>query len=727
MKRNDRWLRLAALMILILIFGAVLPGNVRAAEVKNEKEEKEEKEAEAPKEEYSAKVMRLLHFEGPVELEDASGKSAFMMDNIRLSSGQALKTGPAGSASVGLDASRIVTLDAESRVEFIQEQDRMELHLMKGALFLDVQDKLDENEVLDIRTSTMAVGIRGTIVYVSVEGEEGAEGSGAVTLGVLEGTARIKYLDESGTEQFAAASAGQKVTAVPIDKEGIPGLIHGESGNGLLEESDIEKRSLLNISKLEQTDLTEFVDKKIREDTVTRTRVSTASSLLRDASSGEENQYPAGGDWTWNNRVELVAQSASKLYDGQPLTRPSDVLVYGLPEIFSIRTYASGSQTDAGTGVNSIAAYTIYNAAGEDVTRHFTNVIKTSGSLVVDPAPVTIWTDSAEKVYDGQPLTAEDAGVRFVPGYTKEQVSWRNRSYLITDKDGISYNKQVLYGLCGATAAHASNPYTGETRDILLNAGERLTVHLHEEDESGSTIDFIVETITEEEVPEDILRLYADNPALLEQACLDTGWDIEILQKRIEELPPDEERKTVEQDGLQVDEKGAERLMTELTNVRLTVDTRITSYYDRALGSMEAHFTPVRIDDDIKVKGTGSQTDVGESVNTYEIDWGRAKPSNYIISEDLGTLTVTPAPLSVTTESAEKPYDGTPLTWAAAELTGLVEGETASVTGTGTITRVGTADNTYRLCSYRGNPGYPDCDSCRADADRYHGFRFEDL
>ena len=73
MKRNDRWLRLAALMILILIFGAVLPGKAQAAEVRNEKEEKEETEAEVPKEEYSAKLMRLLHFEGPVELEDASG------------------------------------------------------------------------------------------------------------------------------------------------------------------------------------------------------------------------------------------------------------------------------------------------------------------------------------------------------------------------------------------------------------------------------------------------------------------------------------------------------------------------------------------------------------------------------------------------------------------------------------------------------------------------------
>ena len=144
-------------------------------------------------------------------------------------------------------------------------------------------------------------------------------------------------------------------------------------------------------------------------------------------------------------------------------------------------------------------------------------------------------------------------------------------------------------------------------------------------------------------------------------------------------------------------ETEAERLMTELTNIRLTVDSDITKYYNKPLGTLEAHFTPVRIDDDIKVTATGSQTDAGESLNTYEIDWGNANPANYVVNEDLGTLKVTPAPLSVTTGSDEKPYDGTPLTQPQAELSGLVNGESASVTGTGSITRVGSTLNTYRI------------------------------
>jgi len=61
-----------------------------------------------------------------------------------------------------------------------------------------------------------------------------------------------------------------------------------------------------------------------------------------------------------------------------------------------------------------------------------------------------------------------------------------------------------------------------------------------------------------------------------------------------------------------------------------------------------------------------------------------------------GTLTVEKAQLTVWTDSAEKTYDGTALT-ATAGITGLVNGETATATATGSQTDVGTSDNPYTL------------------------------
>ena len=79
-------------------------------------------------------------------------------------------------------------------------------------------------------------------------------------------------------------------------------------------------------------------------------------------------------------------------------------------------------------------------------------------------------------MYDGTPLTAEEAGVRFVEGYKKEQTAWTNRSYLVTDPVGSAYNKQILYGLSGITKVHASDPYSQEIGEVVLAAGERLTI-----------------------------------------------------------------------------------------------------------------------------------------------------------------------------------------------------------------------------------------------------------
>ena len=65
----------------------------------------------------------------------------------------------------------------------------------------------------------------------------------------------------------------------------------------------------------------------------------------------------------------------------------------------------------------------------------------------------------------------------------------------------------------------------------------------------------------------------------------------------------------------------------------------------------------------------------------------------FIIDED-GYQEVTPKTITVTTESASKVYDGSPLT-ASGKISGLVKGETATVVTTGSQTEVGNSKNTF--------------------------------
>lgn len=110
-------------------------------------------------------------------------------------------------------------------------------------------------------------------------------------------------------------------------------------------------------------------------------------------------------------------------------------------------------------------------------------------------------------------------------------------------------------------------------------------------------------------------------------------------------------------------ENGTTTMLTENTDYKVTYSTSVTG---------DGEFKDV---ESITVTITGIGNYSGEVTRTYSI---------------------TPAPVTITTESASKIYDGSALT-ASGEMTGLVEGEEVSFTVTGSQTVVGGSSNTYKL------------------------------
>ncbi|MBR2662119.1 MAG: FecR domain-containing protein [Clostridia bacterium] len=172
--------------------------------------------AAAAAESYSAGTMRLLRFQGEVGITDATGSERFVMENARFSSGETMRTGSSSSASVSLDSSKIVSLDEITTVGFTQAGSALTLTLKEGTLFLDVSKKLDENESLDIETSTMTIGIRGTILFVIEHPEE-------TVLGVLEGTAEADIKDGSGKKIPVPAGQILRIPAMDQPRDMVPG------------------------------------------------------------------------------------------------------------------------------------------------------------------------------------------------------------------------------------------------------------------------------------------------------------------------------------------------------------------------------------------------------------------------------------------------------------------------------------------------------------------------
>lgn len=156
---------------------------------------------------YLANTMRLLRVEGTVNIENGDGGTKPVIDNIRFQSGDALNTGADGLASVGLDDSKIVTLQNDSRAEFTKSGKRLELKLTKGALFFNVTEKLSEDETFEIKTSTMTAGIRGTSGYVYYDDE------GRDSLVITDGVVIVTAINpETGERKYAEVRGGQKIT-----------------------------------------------------------------------------------------------------------------------------------------------------------------------------------------------------------------------------------------------------------------------------------------------------------------------------------------------------------------------------------------------------------------------------------------------------------------------------------------------------------------------------------
>ncbi len=131
---------------------------------------------------------------------------------------------------------------------------------------------------------------------------------------------------------------------------------------------------------------------------------------------------------------------------------------------------------------------------------------------------------------------------------------------------------------------------------------------------------------------------------------------------------------------------------TPLTKHEYTVSapTRSTGLVDGHEISLEAAFT-------------GAQTNVGKSDNTVDVSKivitndGVPVTGNYEVKVSTGTLEVTKRPITVKSYSAEKKYDGTPLTAGGgmSENTEnpLVEGHELTLTITGQQTKIGSVSN----------------------------------
>ena len=491
-----------------------------------------------------------------------------------------------------------------------------------------------------------------------------------------------------------------------------------------------------------------------------KSAVSTDYTVSEDVGTLTVTEYA--------DEITITTVGGTYTYDGS--ARGATVSVSTLPEGYTLATAtSSATATDVGTVTADCDTLVIRNVAGVDVTNRL-NIDKVPGSIIIQPASLTVTTESASKVYNGKPLTAGGRIEGFVNNETAElvltgsqtdvgsssntyQINWngsaKKSNYRIAAENIGTLTVTESNAVITVTTTGGTFTYDGQSHGASVAVS-----NLPE----GYTLSKAVSNDKVKDVSDGTVTANCDELIIVNAK----GEDVTSKLKNI-----------VYVDGT-----------LEITPATVTITTESSSkVYDgtplQAAGSMDGLVNG----ETATFAVTGSQTAVGNSKNTYSLDWGSTNSGNYTISESIGTLTVTeyageitvtttggsftydgnahnaavsvstlpkgysvetaasndsathvadgtvaancdtlviknaqnvdvtsklnikyvdgsititPAALTVTTPNASKVYDSDPLT-AEGSISGFVKEESATFTTTGTQTEVGSSDNTYNI------------------------------
>ena len=391
------------------------------------------------------------------------------------------------------------------------------------------------------------------------------------------------------------------------------------------------------------------------------------------------------GTLTINKRqVTLTSEGGSKPYDGTALTKP-DVAIGGdgfiTGEVTSVQAIGTVTEVKDSPVTNAIE-YTV----GTKFNINNYEISMTEGTLSITPKSINpddqnmSVSDPQDHVYDGlehkEELEVKDifrdvilsAGIDYDVEYsTKDFTNVGKITITITGKGNYTGTFDRTYEITPATLT-VTAPSANKVYD-----GTPLTAE-------GTISGFVnKETAT-----------FTTTGSQTEVGSSSNTYSIEW-------------NGTAKSSNYKISETVGTLTVTENEN-EIVVTTKHSSYTYDGL----AHGTEVTVSNLPKgysldkATSSATATDVTTAIeatcDTLVIKNAEGKDvtNNLKITKVPGSITITPATLTVTTPSANKVYDGTALT-AGGTISGFVNKETATFTTTGSQTEVGNSKNTYSI------------------------------
>ena len=357
----------------------------------------------------------------------------------------------------------------------------------------------------------------------------------------------------------------------------------------------------------------------------------------------------------------VYAASATKAYDGTPLTAGFSFEDGRLAEGDWLDVQTEGTQTNAGTSENKIVSLSVKNAAGDDVTSNY-NVAASEvpGTLTVAPRKVTLTSASAYKPYDGEALTngevtvggrgwVEGQGATISVTGSQTEVGTSANAFTYTldaGTDAGNYDVATTFGTLTVGNADAEHEVT-----LRVKGGSFTYDGTPKEVGGFESLTFEIEGET-----------YTVEGMTAHLSAVDAGEYV-VSATGVPVV------KTADGDDVSrlfnvKTEPGT--LSIAPRNVLLVSGSAAKAYDGQPLASKDVQVMGEGwgFGDGASYNVTGSQTKVGSSPNafTYTLS-ATTKADNYVISQQEGTLTVTPADAEhavvLVPNTATFAYDGT--------------------------------------------------------------------
>lgn len=450
--------------------------------------------------------------------------------------------------------------------------------------------------------------------------------------------------------------------------------------------------------------------------------------------------------------LKVIAGSASKPYDGKPLTAGG--VIEGLVDGEIATAQTEGSQTEVGSSVNTAKESIEWGTATNKDNYYIQSLTDgkltvtaksiTASDITVGALPDVVYsgTEQAQKpeVKDGDTALVE--GTDYDLDFSEDKTNVGTVTVVVTGKGNytgeVTRTYQIVPAKLTVTTPSASKVYNGKaltaegTISGFVNGETAAFNTTGSQTEVGSstntyaidwtgaakrgnyTISENLGTLTVTETTDEIIATPGNYNGTYDGQT--HGVDVTVTG-----LPEGYSVKTAASyatatdvtDGVianvddlvivnaQGEDVTANLKITKGTGtIKITPATlKVTTYgakaeYNGNALTADGEVTGFVNNEAAAFTTTGSQTEVGSSTNTYAIDWSdTAKQSNYTVEEHLGTLEVIKnmAAIMVIPQDASKPYDGTALTSAGVTTYGLPAGYTLTATTKGSVTNVGGA------------------------------------